>query len=413
MDLKTPLTLLNVRFGLRMSPVAWRNFQLEFAASAIYSFFNVVFNQFYLPFAIRQGAESFQVGLLSAAPAIGLLLTPLWTGWIERSNPKPFFVWPNLAARALIVLPAFFGVPWVYVGTALVFHVLMGIQAPAYASLVTRIYPSAIRGRLMGAVRVAMGVLMVPIAFTIGWWTDFAGPTSALLAASATGVVSILLMLGVRGLEPNPVRPAALKRAPMREQWNVVRENPGLALFLTATVITGFGHVLAFPLYQIVQVDRLGLTNVEIGWARVAYYICLIGAYLLAGRALDKQPPEKVLLFGFFALTATPLLYGLIGNYPAVLAGSGLLGIGDAIWDIGILAYVFRIAPGREAVVFGLHLLLFGVRGTIGPLLSTALVDVVPLIWLFLVGAVFGAAGTILMWRGIRAAAKREAAPGA
>lgn len=407
MTLKAPLTLLNVRFGLTMSPDAWRNFRLEFVASAVYSFFNVVFNQFYLPFAIRQGAESFQVGLLSAAPAIGLLLTPLWSGWIERTNPKPFFIWPNLAARALIVLPAFFGVPWVYVGTALVFHVLMGIQAPAYASLVTRIYPAPLRGRLMGMVRVAMGVLMVPIAFAVGWWTDFAGPSSALLAASVTGVVSILLMLGARELEPAPPRPRTLKRASMREQWSVVRENRGLALFLTATMITGFGHILVAPLYQILQVERLGLTNVEIGWARVAYYVCLIGAYLLAGRALDKQPPERVLLFGFFALAITPLLYGLIGSYPAVLVGSGLNGIGDAIWDIGILAYVFRIAPGREAVVFGLHLLLFGIRGTIGPLLSTSLVGVVPLTWLFLAGAVFGLAGTVLMWRGNRPAAMR------
>ena len=53
---------------------------------------------------------------------------------------------PNLIARALIVLPAFFGVPLVYVAAALCFQLLMGIQSPGYAALVIRMYPPSIGG---------------------------------------------------------------------------------------------------------------------------------------------------------------------------------------------------------------------------------------------------------------------------
>ena len=63
-----------------------------------------------------------------------------------------------------------------------------------------------------------------------------------------------------------------------------------------------------------------------------------------------------------------PFCYALLEQLSAVLIGSGIQGIGDAIWDIGFLAYMFRLAPGREAVVVGLHFMLFGIRGTIGPL---------------------------------------------
>src|SRR5690606_21991803 len=117
-------------FGMHLSPDSRRNFRIDFMASAIYSVFNVGFNQFYIPMAIQQGASNIQVGLLSAAPAIGLLFSPLWAGWIERTSPKWFVVIPNLVGRSLILIPAFFGVPLVYVITALCFHLLMGIQAP-------------------------------------------------------------------------------------------------------------------------------------------------------------------------------------------------------------------------------------------------------------------------------------------
>jgi len=150
------------------------------------------------------------------------------------------------------------------------------------------------------------------------------------------------------------------------------------------------------------QVDMLQLTNVEIGYARMTYYVCFIVALLVVGWAVDRYPPERTLTYGIAAFGVAPLLYGLFGNYSAVIAASGVQGVGDAIWDIGILAYVFRIAPGREAVVFGLHLLLFGIRGSFGPILSSALVDVVPISALLLFAAAFGFVGTAVFWRGTR-----------
>jgi len=390
------------RFGLPLGPDAWNNFRWDFGAAALFSTFNVVFNQFYVPMAIQQGATNVQVGLLSAAPAIGLLFLPLWAAWIERMNPKPFVIWPNVVGRALILLPAFFGAPWVYVATALAFHLLMGIQAPAYAALMTRIYPAPLRGRLMGYVRVAMGILMIPTAYFIGLWTDLGGPSGPLMLASLTGLVSISMFFGVRASEPAPARSTAAKRATLKEQWAVVKENRPLAIFLIATTFSGFGNILVQPLYQIMQVELLQLTNVEIGYARMTYYVCLIAALLVVGWAVDRYPPERTLTYGIAAFGAAPLLYGLFGNYPAVIAASGVQGIGDAIWDIGILAYVFRIAPGREAVVFGLHLLLFGIRGSFGPILSSALVDVVPISALLLFAAACSFVGTAVFWRGTR-----------
>ncbi|MFC0328599.1 MFS transporter [Paenibacillus sepulcri] len=375
---------------LQLGPRAWHNFCYDAGASVLFSFFNVVFNQFYVPMAIQEGASNIQVGLLSASPAIGLLFSPIWAGWIERSNPKPFMVIPNLIGRALIVLPAFFGVPVVYVAVALLFQLMMGIQSPAYASLIVRMYPPQHRGKLMGNVRVAMGVLMIPLAFVVGSWTDASGPRGPLLFAAAAGVVSILVFTRVRAKKTAPVKALSVKRSSLRDQLQLIKHNRELAMFFLACTFTGFGNILAMPLYQIIQVKQLELTNTEIGLTRVTYFSCLLITYFVVGVVIDRLSAKHTVAFGFAAFSMVPLLYGLFGNYPAVLVGSGIQGVGDAIWDIGFLAYVFRLAPGREAVVFGLHLMLFGIRGTIGPLLSTYLSDSLPVADLLYGASVFG-----------------------
>jgi len=387
-------------FKLQTGPDVWHNFRCDLAAALIFSLFNVVFNQFYIPMAIRQGATELQVGILSAAPAIGLLFSPLWAPFIQRSDPKPFVVLPNFIGRMLILLPAFLGAPIVYVVTALIFHLLMSIQAPAYASLVTRIYPPPQRGRLMANVRVAMVLLMIPMAYLVGVWLDAAGPGGPLAAAAVTGALAILVLLRLR--ESVPEHPAPAGRLTFKGQWGLVRENRKLRIFLFATTLTGFGNLLATPLYQIVQVNRLELSDVQIGTARVVYFVFLLASYFISGRMIDRYSAEQTLVYGIGMCGFIPMLYAAAPGYATVLIGSGLQGTVDAIWDIGILVFINRIAPGREAVVFGLHLMLFGFRGTVGPLLSTALAATVPLAWLLMAAAVFGWLGAALLPRMFR-----------
>lgn len=398
-----PLAKARLSFGQHLSIDAMHNFRIDFVAACTFSLFNVVFNQFYVPMAIDAGADSFQVGLLTAAPAMGLILSPIWASWIERTSPKPFTILPNLVGRLLILLPAFFGTPLVFVLTALAFHLLMGIQAPAYASLMTRVYPVQYRGRLMGYVRVAMGMIMIPLAYVVGQWSDTYGSSGPLAAAAITGFLSILTFFWLRESEAAvPRQPIATKRASFRDQWQLVRQNRELGIFLIATTFSGFGNLLCQPLYQLIQKEVLELSFVQIGWARTTYFVCLLVSFFVVGLLLDKFSPQKVLVVGIAAFGVVPLLYGLSESYPIVLIGSGVQGIGDAIWDIGILAYVFRLAPGREAVVFGLHLLIFGIRGSIGPLVSTGLADVLPFSTMLLAAAVCGGIGTIVFIWGNR-----------
>ncbi len=382
------------KLGLQMSPATKHNLYSDFGAACLFSLFNVVFNQFYIALAIRQGATNLEVGILAAAPAIGLLFSPIWAGRIEQSNPKPFVIIPNLIGRALLLLPAFFGAPSVYVVTAIIFYLLMGIQAPAYPALITRMYQPELRGRLMGYVRVAMGAIMIPLAYIVGSWTDKSGPSGPLITAAITGVISILFLARVKEIAlPTTV---SARKSSFKEQLKLVRNHRELVVFFAATTLTGFGNILASPLYQIIQVRELQLNNSEIALARISYYVCLLVAYFVVGWVIDRFSAKQTLVYGLAAFAIVPLLYGIFGNYPAVIIGSGIQGIGDAIWDIGILAYIFRVVPGREAVVFGLHLMLFGIRGSIAPLISTGLSDYMPISGLLIAAAICGCIGTVI-----------------
>jgi MFS family permease len=367
------------KMGLQMNQGTWNNFRWDLAAAMFVSFFAVVFNQFFIPLAIQHGASNLQVGLLSAAPAFGLLFAPFWASLVEKGDPKKYVVYPNLIARILIVFPLIYPKPWVFVATALVINLLMGIQAPGYAGLITRVYPSELRGRLMGNVRVAMGALMIPLAYIIGRWIDSSGGRDPIVIAIITGVASILMFAAVKELEPDAHSITKKKRASFVDQLRLIKENKQLALFLLATTAAGFGNLLAAPLYQIIQVEHLRLTNLQIGYARMMYFFCLLVAYLIMGWVIDRYSPKRAMFFGIGAYCTAPILYAIFNNYPAVIIAGGFQGVGDAIWDIGCLSYVFKIAPGREAVVFGLHLMLFGIRGSIAPLLSTSLIHVVSL----------------------------------
>lgn len=399
-----------MKLGMPMTARVWRNARIDLGASCLFGLFNVVINQFYVAFAIQQGASNLQVGLLTAAPAVGLIFSPFWASWIEKTNnPKPFMIIPNAIGRLLLLLPAFFAYPSVYVAAALAFQLLMGVQAPAYAALMSRMYPADLRGRLMGYVRVAMGILMIPLAYLVGGWSEAFGPSGPLIAASIAGMLSIGLFNTIK-LSKKVERSSfekeddtvslTKKKFSMAEQWKLVSGNRTLAVFLAATTFAGFGNMLASPLYQIIQVDVLELSNLQIGYARVAYFTTLFLTYWTAGLMIDRFPIKYTLTIGVGAYAVVPMLYGLWGTYPAVVTGNAIQGVGEAIWDIGILAFVLRLVPGREAMVFGIHLMLFGIRGTVGPILGASLTGSVSLSVLLVGASICGWIGTILFIAG-------------
>lgn len=390
------------KFGMEMRYETWCNFRLDFTSSILISLYNVVAGQFYVPMAIQHGATNFEVGLLTAAPAIGFLLSPAWAGMMGNKSPKPYVLWPNLIGRLSVCVVALWLSPWVFVLVSFFINLLAGVQGPAYPALLTRIYPLDLRGRLMGYVRVAQCCLLIPLAYLVGRWMNVSGDTLPLIFGSFLGVLSILIFYGVREVEPIsalPVIPTASipLRKKFHSQWELLMSTPSLGVFLLAVSTAGFGNLLSVPLFQIFQIHTLHLNSIQIGVTRTVYYALLLLAYFSLGWIIDKVSPKHAMLLGISAYAVAPLLYVIFGNFDAVIAANACLGIGDATWDIGVMAFIFKLVPGREAAVFGLHFFLFGIRGTIAPLLSTGIVQVMPLQIILIASTVCCLIGALLM----------------
>lgn len=384
------------KFGLWMNRTVWSNFRIDLTAAFFISFFNIMLYQFFIPLAIINGASNVQVGIISAAPAIGLLLTPLWAAIIEKRHPMPYIFYPNLVAKILIVLPAFFPKGWIFVLTALLIFIIMNIQSPAYANLMTRTYPSELRGRLMSYARIAGSVMAVPLVFLIGHWIDQSGGRWPLVVAAITGVVNIFIFVRIKCTEHHTPNLEDKPHSTIRDQLQLVKQNRELAIFLAATMLIGFGNLLASPLYPIIQVEKLELTIAQIGYTRIISSCFMIVSYFTMGWVIDRLSPKTALLFGFAGTIIVPVLYALFGNYPVILVASGFQGFSDAVWDLGVLAYLLRLIPERAAVVFGLYLLLFGIRGTIAPLVSTSLIQSVSLEMMLTAAALISFIGVII-----------------
>ncbi len=387
-----------------MNDTVRRNFRWELSSAVLGCLFLVVYAQFYVPIAIQHGATNLQVGLMTAAGPIGLLLSPIWASMINNRRPLPYVIYPNMLARLLILLPALHAAPWMFLLATFAMSVLIGVQAPAYASLMANVYPSELRGRLMGYVRVASGVLMLPAVYMVGRWMDRAGGSGPMLAAGVLGFLAFLMFFGMKEANTQLV---SQSRITFREQLRILAGNRWLLLFFGTTTIVGFHHMLSLPLYPIIQVNVFQLTNVEIGYIRIAYYLMLMLGFLIIGSVVDKHSPITALLISFACHMMVPLLYAMPGNYPAAIIAGGAQGLGDACWEIGCMNTIFRYAPGKEAVFFGLHLLLHGIRGTIAPMLGTTLMDVLPLAYIFTYSVLWIAVGFVVLLFGSRLLAKR------
>jgi MFS family permease len=140
-----------------------------------------------------------------------------------------------------------------------------------------------------------------------------------------------------------------------------------------AHALWGGGLIGATPLVVLVQVDRLGLSVVDIGWIAMAGVLATMGSLFLWGSLADRRGGLFVMqlasLLGVLAL----LLYAIAAAPLALAAGSVLVGLAIAAAEVAVpLLVVSRASAEQQApATAGMNALL-GVRGMVVPLLAIA-----------------------------------------
>jgi MFS family permease len=355
------------------------------------------------------------IALMTAAPFVGNLLSPLWARQMEGRAKMPFVLGSWLPARALLLLMPFAALsPWLFVALVGGLQFIGTISTPAYTSLMRDIYPDRARGRLMGYVRVAVQGCMFVATLITGRLLDHHLAFGVVFpVAGILGFCAAVSFSRVRPLVSEPASAPDAGEAPralttrefVLDTLSILRENPGYRWFALSVFTYGFGNLMVMPLYALYQVDVLGISNTQIANLANFASLCSIAGSFFWGRFLDRWGAPLTVLLGICHVTLIPAVYLLHPSIPMLFIAGGLSGWGFAGIELAYLQSILTYAePGRAAQYQSLHSLLLGLRGVAAPLVG------LPLMKAFGYDAAFaGAFGLMMAGAAMQWAATRRA----
>ncbi len=95
--------------------------------------------------------------------------------------------------------------------------------------------------------------------------------------------------------------------------------------------VSHFFHLILAPLFPWLK-DAFSLSYAELGFLMTVFFIVSGVGQALAGFVVDRLSARIVLFFGLGCLAASALLLSVAQNYPMLLAGSMLAGLGNSVF---------------------------------------------------------------------------------
>jgi MFS transporter, FSR family, fosmidomycin resistance protein len=149
------------------------------------------------------------------------------------------------------------------------------------------------------------------------------------------------------------------------------QDYPTLSLVALAHGTSHFFHLILPPLFPWLMVE-FGLNFTQAGVLMTTFFVVSGLGQALAGFAVDRFGASKVLFFGLATLACSALFIGSAMNYPMLILGAGLAGLGNSIFhpaDYTILNR--RISSARLGHAFSAHALSGNAGWVLAPLVMT------------------------------------------
>lgn len=385
------LSQQQINYGLKISII-------EGAFATLYT--SLAGGMFLAGLALYLGANSFQIALLTAIPALVSSFSFL-AGYLvhQTGTRKKLVLWTAGIGRSVYIIL----LPLLFTGSKLKIHfflllvalsgILMAIAGTVWTSWISDLVPEERRGRFFGLRNAILNVTAVFAAYGAGRGMDWLkslgqerlGYALAFSLAVGFGLISTLLLTR----QPEPEIPARSK-PDLREIFVGPLKEPQfrrLTVFLAIWFLTG---TLASPFYLVHL-----LKNLHFSFSEVAVYSMIggvigVGFQLFWGRVIDRfgSRPVTVLNFAlvgvmpFLWLFATPhfrlpiwidgVLNGVVWTGASLGLWNLLLDLADnperkesyfAIYTVvtGLGAFVASLLAGTIAqLISGFHLQLFG-----------------------------------------------------
>ncbi len=333
-------------------------------------------------------ASGFQMGLATAAPATGFLFAILWARQMEGKSKLPFVTITWFISRGLFLLT-----PLVVRGAAktdafitllCLTPIIFSVSTPAYTAIMKDIYPDHLRGRLMSYVRVGMWTAMLLTARIMGNMQEHHNLDFRLMFAfgGLFGVGTALAFTRLKLPESDPNARMLSVAEFFVDSVNVLRRSPGYRWFCVSVFVTGFGNLLQLPAQYTVQVDRFHITPTQIATMQNLAGVTSMLSLFFWGSYMDRHGSLKTVLVGVCINCMAPLIYAFAPSLAWLYVSAVAMGVSASGIDLGYLNTTLMFAEhGRVAQYQAIHETLFGLRGTIAPLLTFSVVALLSSNW--------------------------------
>lgn len=335
-----------------------------------------VFGGFFFPFVAivgrKIGATDLQVALIVSAPYIANAFALLWTEDVLGVGRVWYVVWPSAAGRALLAGMFFILSPWYYTALIFVYMLITAIPFPSYASIMKTNYPDGVRGRLMSYVRVGNAVFWIIASAAGGWYLDKdTGNYKYLFPAAAVfGVLSAFQFNYIKTRRDKAVK----EKFRAITHLAVPLMDGRFLRFLAVYSVFEFGLLLATPVYPLILVDDVHITNFATGVFGSLFSAAWLAGFFFWGHFIDRSSARRTLTLAFLVSCAMPALY-LVSRNIFVL-GAAQCAAGFLFAAIELVGYVLITRMARPADVpryMAAHIAFGGLRGATAPFIGTSL----------------------------------------
>jgi MFS family permease len=348
-----------------------RNMHTEVLVALAYGAFYACTIPFIPVILRRLGASADMLALYAALQFLGSITSSLSIVLMQRRRTMTVILACWFTARALFILVAFFqgAVPLMVIGA--LFWLLEGFVIPGYTRILQKIYPDTVRGKVMSTVRMGQVTAILLVTPLAGWALDRVGHPVLFPLACILGVGSVFLFMQLR-VDEGPLPPRQTKT--FADLQAIVRADPRFRLYLVSFALYGLGTMLAWPVYPLVQVDRLQLSYSTIGLLGLVESVLWLFSYLIWGRFLDRRGGLAVMRATCAISLVQPFVYIWAGSAWMLIPAFVARGITAGGFELGRINAGIQLAdPERITEYAVIQSTTIGMRGILAPLISALL----------------------------------------
>ena len=333
-------------------------------------------------FITRQGASAFQLGLLSAGPAVVNLLISTAAGqWLERRPLEKAVlrtaIFTRLTYLPWVILP-FFLPPAAQVWALLALTVLAAVPGAAlnmgFNSLFAEAVPGEWRGFVAGRRNALYAVIFIGVTLLAGWILNtlpFPLGYQVIFALAVLGAAMSTVHLGLIKLPPMEKAAPAAPSKGRRLRWDVL-QGP-LGKVLVALLIFHLTLFLAAPLFSLYMVNDLGLTDSQISFGTAIFYVAMLAGSLSLDGLARRWGNQKVTALGAFFFGCYPLVMALWRSVWGFMAASPFGGLGWGLAGGAMINWLLeRVSPTERAASLVWYNLAINGAMLVGSLLGSA-----------------------------------------